>query len=171
MSLLDAEPGTRAEAMLELGAVAREQGDAVRADEVLAEAEAVASEAGDERLRMRAELERSALRLYLDPRIDLRQVLEVAERATPVFEASGDELGLLRAWVLVADAHWFRCQYGIMEDALDRARGFATRVGDRRSMSWILGTMCRVALLGPLPSRTPSAAASRFANSIQASPP
>ena len=52
---------------------------------------------------------------------------------------------------MVADAHWFRCRYGIMEDALDRARGFATRVGDRRNMSWILGTMCRVALLGPLP--------------------
>jgi class 3 adenylate cyclase len=151
VSLLDAHPEMRAEAMLELGAVAREQGDAVRADEVLTEAEALADHVGDERLRLRVEIERSALRLYLDPGIDARRVLEVAERATPVFEASGDELGLLRAWVLVAEAHWFRSRYGIMEDVLERARGYAQRLGDRRRMSWILGTMCRVALVGPLP--------------------
>jgi class 3 adenylate cyclase/tetratricopeptide (TPR) repeat protein len=151
VSLLDAHPGVRAEAMLELGAVAREQGDAVRADEVLAEAETLAAESDDERLRMRVEIERSALRLYLDPAIDARQVLEVAERATPVFEASGDELGLLRTWVLVAEAHWFRSRYGIMEDVLERAHGYAKSVGDRRRMSWILGTMCRVALVGPAP--------------------
>lgn len=151
VSLLDAHPETRAEAMLELGAVAREQGDAVRADDVLAEAETLAAESGDERLRMRVEIERSALRLYLDPGIDARQVLEVAERATPVFETSGDDLGLLRAWVLVADAHWSRSKYGMIEDVLERAHGYATLVGDRRAMSWILGTMCRVALVGPAP--------------------
>jgi class 3 adenylate cyclase len=151
VSLLGAHPETRAEVMLELGAVAREQGDAVRADEVLVEAEALAAEAGDERLRMRVQVERSALRLYLDPGIDARRVLELAERATPVFEASGDELGLSRAWVLVADAHWFRSQYGMMEDVLERARGYAERAGDRRAMSWIRGAMCRVALVGPLP--------------------
>ena len=43
---------------------------------------------------MRVEVERSVLRLYLDAGIEARQVLEVAERATPVFEASGDQLGL-----------------------------------------------------------------------------
>ena len=37
-----------------------------------------------------------------------------------------------------------------MEDVLERAHGYAKQVGDRRTMSWILGTMCRVALAGPL---------------------
>lgn len=151
VSLLDAHPHIRAEAMLELGAVAREQGDAVRVDQVLAEAETLATESRDERLRMRVELEQSALRLYLDSGIDAGQVLEVAERATPVFEAAGDELGLLRAWLLVADAQWFRSRYASMEDVLERAQHYALRVGDRRALSWILGTMCRVALVGPLP--------------------
>jgi class 3 adenylate cyclase/tetratricopeptide (TPR) repeat protein len=151
VSLLDAHPRTRAEVLLELGAVARLQRGTVQADAVLTEAETLAESAGDERLRMRVQIERSALRLYLDPRTETRQVLEVAERATPVFEASGDQLGLLDAWVLVADAHWSRSQYAMMEDALGRARGYAQRVGDRRTMSWILGTMCRVALVGPLP--------------------
>jgi class 3 adenylate cyclase/tetratricopeptide (TPR) repeat protein len=150
-SLLDAHPETRAEVLLELGAVVREQGDGLRADAVLTEAETLAASAGDERLRMRAQIERSLLRLYLDPAIEARQVLEVAEQAIPVFEASGDELGLLDAWVLVANAHWSRSRYGMMEEVLERARGHAQRVGDRRAMSWILGAMCRVALVGPLP--------------------
>jgi class 3 adenylate cyclase/tetratricopeptide (TPR) repeat protein len=149
--LLDARPETRAEVLLHLGAVAREQGDAVRADAVLTEAETLAESAGDERLRMRVQIERSVLRLYLDPGIEARQVLEVAERATPVFEANGDQLGLLGVSVLVANAHWFRLRYQMMEEELERARDYARRAGDRRTMSWILGAMCRVALLGPLP--------------------
>ncbi len=149
VSLLEAHPETRAEVMLELGVVAREQGT-VKADQVLAEAEALAGEAGDERLRMRIEIERSALRLYLDPAIDAHRTLDIAEHATPVFEASGDQHGLLRAAVLVAEAHWSLSQFGMMEDVLERARGYAEHAGDRRTMSWILGTMCRVALVGPL---------------------
>jgi class 3 adenylate cyclase/tetratricopeptide (TPR) repeat protein len=150
VSLLDAHPEPRAEALLDLGALAREQGDPVRADAVLAEAEMLARSVGDERLRMRVDVERSVLRLYVDPGIEARQVFEVAEQATPVFEASGDQLGLSRAWTLVADAHWFRSQYGTMEEALERARVYADRAGDRRTMSSILGAMCRVALVGPL---------------------
>ena len=149
--LLDAHPQARAEVLLDLGAVAREQGDAAGADAVLVDAEMLAGSVGDERLRMRAEVERSVLRLYNDPGIEPRQVLDVAERATPVFEASGDQLGLSRAWSLVADAHWFRAQYGTMEEVLERARVYADRAGDRRTMSWILGAMCRVAPVGPLP--------------------
>jgi class 3 adenylate cyclase/tetratricopeptide (TPR) repeat protein len=150
-SLLEAHPETRAEALLQLGAVAREQGDAARADAVLTEAETLAESAGDERLQMRVQIERSVLRLYLDPAIQGRQVLEVAERATPVFEASGDQLGLLAASVLLANAHWFRLRFETMEEELERARGYAQRAGDRRTMSWILGAMCRVTLLGPMP--------------------
>jgi class 3 adenylate cyclase/tetratricopeptide (TPR) repeat protein len=151
-SLLEARPETRAEVLLQLAAVVHEQGDAIRADALLTEAGTLAEAAGDERLRLRVEIERSVLRLYLDPAIEARQVLEVAERVTPVFEASGDQLGLSAAWVLVANAYWFRSQYGeTMEEVLERARGYAQRTGDRRTMSWVLGTMCRVALVGPLP--------------------
>jgi class 3 adenylate cyclase/tetratricopeptide (TPR) repeat protein len=151
VSLLHAHPEIRAEALLDLGALVREQGDGAQADKVLNEAETLAESAGDEQLRMRVQIEQSVLRLYLDPAIEARHVLEVAERATPMFEASDDQVGLLRTWVLVADAHWSRSRYEMMEEVLERARGYARRVGDRRAMSWILGTMCRVALVGPLP--------------------
>jgi tetratricopeptide (TPR) repeat protein len=151
VNLLDTHAETRAEVLLDLGAVTREQGDPVRADQVLAEAEALARSSDNERLRMRVDVERSVLRLYLDAGIEARQVLEVAEQATPVFEASGDQVGLSRAWALVAEAQWFRSQFGMMEDVLGRARVYAERAGDRRTMSWILGAMCRVAVVGPLP--------------------
>jgi class 3 adenylate cyclase/tetratricopeptide (TPR) repeat protein len=151
-SLLEARPEARAEVLLQLGAVAGEQGDAARADALLTQAETLAESAGDERLRMRVEIERSVLRLVLDSEIEAQQMLEVAERVTPVFEASGDQLGLSAAWVLVANAYWLRSRYDeTMEEVLERARGYAQRAGDRRTMSWILGTMCRVALVGPLP--------------------
>jgi class 3 adenylate cyclase/tetratricopeptide (TPR) repeat protein len=151
-SLLEGRPETQAEVLLQLGAVAGEQGDAARADALLTQAETLAESAGDERLRMRVEIERSVLRLVLHPEIEARQMLELAERATPVFEASGDQLGLSAAWVLVANAYWFRSRYDeTMEEVLERARGYAQRAGDRRTMSWVLGTMCRVALVGPLP--------------------
>ncbi|HET9323080.1 MAG TPA: adenylate/guanylate cyclase domain-containing protein [Gaiellaceae bacterium] len=149
--LLDAHPEARAEALLELGAVAREEGDAVEADAVLTDAETLARSVGDQRLRLRVEVERSVLRLYVDSDIEPRQLLEVAEQATPVFEAGGDQLGLSRAWALVAEAQWFRSQFAMMEDVLGRARVYAERAGDRRTMSWILGAMCRVAVVGPLP--------------------
>jgi predicted ATPase/class 3 adenylate cyclase len=150
-SLLNADPDRRSEVLLDLGAGLRDAGDALRADAVFMEAGAAAAAAGDERLELRVLIERSVLHLYTDPDAEAREVLEVAERATPVFEASGDQLGLSRAWGLVAEAHWFRSQYATMEEVLERARGYAQGAGDRREMSWIRGTMCRVALVGPRP--------------------
>jgi tetratricopeptide (TPR) repeat protein len=38
-----------------------------------------------------------------------------------------------------------------MDEVLERARAYAQHAGDRREISWILGAMCRVALVGPRP--------------------
>jgi tetratricopeptide (TPR) repeat protein len=89
--------------------------------------------------------------MYRDPGIDLREVLEVAEQATPVFEAAGDDLGVARAWGLVAEAQWGRARFGAMEDVLERALGYAERAGDRRQLTWILGSLARTATVGPRP--------------------
>jgi class 3 adenylate cyclase/tetratricopeptide (TPR) repeat protein len=150
-ALLVPFPARRSEVLLEVGALAREQGDSIRADALLREAEDGARAAGEERLELRSLLERCVLRLYLDPGFEAREVLEVVERATPVFERADDQLGLSRAWGLAAEAHWVRSQYATTEEALQRARSYAVRAGDHRELSWILGTMCRVALVGPRP--------------------
>ena len=137
--------------LLALGAALREQGDPLDAESVLSRAAAAAELAGAEGLGMHVLIERSVLRSYLDPQVEAREVLEVAEQVMPMFEASGDELGLSRAWGLVAEAHWMRSRVAAMEEALERALAYAQRAGDRREVSWILGSMARVALIGPRP--------------------
>jgi tetratricopeptide (TPR) repeat protein len=89
--------------------------------------------------------------MHVDPEVAAQEVLEVAEQATPVFEARADVLGLSRAWALVAEAYWLRLQCDAMEEVLERALGYAERAGGRREVSWILGSMARVALIGPRP--------------------
>jgi tetratricopeptide (TPR) repeat protein len=150
-ALGDATDSPDPRVLLDLGAALREQGDALRADHVLSRAAVEAERAGDEALGSRVRVERSVLRVYLDPAVEARQVLEVAEQVTPIFEARGDQLGLSRAWGLVAEAHWMRSRYAAMEEVLERALVYAERAGDRREVSWILGAMCRVAVVGPRP--------------------
>jgi class 3 adenylate cyclase/tetratricopeptide (TPR) repeat protein len=149
--LLSGKSEEEGSVLLALGAALREQGDPLSAESVLTQAAAAAEAAGDEGLGLRVLIERSVLRMYLDPEVGADEALEVAERVTPVFEASGDELGLSRAWSLVAEAHWMRSRFAAMEEVLERALEYAERVGDRREVSWILGAMARVALVGPRP--------------------
>jgi class 3 adenylate cyclase/tetratricopeptide (TPR) repeat protein len=150
-ALLDAAGSPDAGVLLDLGVGLREQGDLLEADSVLTGAAAAVEADGDERLGLLVLIERSALRMYRDPGIDLREVLEVAEQATPVFEAAGDDLGVARAWGLVAEAQWGRARFGAMEDVLERALGYAERAGDRRQLTWILGSLARTATVGPRP--------------------
>ena len=152
--LFDAAGSPDARVLLDLGAALREQGEPLGADSVLTKAAAAVETAGDERLRLLVLIERSVLRMYLDPEVELRQVLEVAEQATPVFEAAGDELGLSRAWGLVAEAQWGSARFGAMEQALERALGYAERADDRRQVNWILGSLARAAGFGPRPVST-----------------
>jgi class 3 adenylate cyclase/tetratricopeptide (TPR) repeat protein len=149
--LLAGDPAPEGSALLALGAAVREQGDSQGAESVLTRAAAAAEAAGDEGLGLRVLIERTVLQMHVDPEFDAQDVLEVAERATPHFEASGDEVGLARAWGLVAEAHWLGLRCGAMEEALERALVYADRAAERREVSWILGSMARVALIGPRP--------------------
>jgi class 3 adenylate cyclase/tetratricopeptide (TPR) repeat protein len=146
--LLDAIQSPDPQALIDLGAALREQGDPLGADAVLAQA---AEAAEDEGTRLRVEIERAVVRMYVDPTVEARQVLELAAQATPVFEESRDDLGLSRAWSLVGEAHWMRCRLADTEDVLGLALGYAERVDDRRQVAWALGTMCRAAVFGPRP--------------------
>ena len=150
-ALLDAAGTPDANVLLDLGAALREAGDPTAADSAFTRAAAVAEAEADEALGLRVLTERTVLRMQVDPDVEAREVLEVAERATPVFEARNDTLGLSRAWVLVAEANWLRLHCAAMEEALERALGYAERASSRREVSSILGSMARVALIGPRP--------------------
>ena len=83
-------------------------GEQARAAAVLDEALEHARALDDERLAARVEIEASTLRAMTDPRVSTSELVRVAEDASLVFRASNDEVGLAKAWILLAEAHWIR---------------------------------------------------------------
>ena len=95
----------------DLGAALRDTGELTRADLVLSRAIDEAKAAGDRRTESLALIEFAFLRLQTDPG-RTEEVLGSAERAVAVFRELEDELGLSKAWSLVANVHWIRCRFG-----------------------------------------------------------
>ena len=74
-----------------------------------------------------------------------------AERLIPVFEELADERGLAKAWMLLSQFHWDRCEYATMAENLQRALEHARRAGNRREESTIAGTLLVPIVWGPVP--------------------
>jgi class 3 adenylate cyclase/tetratricopeptide (TPR) repeat protein len=146
-ALLVADQHQRAEILVELGLARRTGGQLVGADSAFAAAE----EAPNERLRWRATLERSSLRFLVDTRVHADELLRIANQAIDVFEASGDELGLARAWLHVAEVHWLRCHCTEMEEALAHALLYAEKAGGWREIAGTLALLAPATLVGPRP--------------------
>jgi class 3 adenylate cyclase/tetratricopeptide (TPR) repeat protein len=145
------DPAGRLELAPDLGAALRDTGDLVRADAILSQAIEEAAAAGDRRSGFLALIERARLRLQTDSEGGTDEVLETAEEALNVFRELGDQLGLSRAWSLVANVHWLRCRYAAMEDVLDRALQHAQKAGDRREVARLRNALARAIVLGPTP--------------------
>jgi class 3 adenylate cyclase/tetratricopeptide (TPR) repeat protein len=151
LNLLPSEAPDRIELMIDHGVALGIVGELARAEDVLREAEARAATARDERLEARALLQRSFLDRYTHPERGSGGLLEAAERAIRVFDREGDDAGLSRAWRLLAEVHWSRCQIARMEAALEQALACAERAGEQQEILLILDGLARVALLGPMP--------------------
>ena len=138
--------------IVDLGIALRERGDLREAESVLGKAVEAAEEAGDEALAERARLERMTVRMYIDPDFDLEDALAEGYRAVEVFEAAQDETGLANAWLKMFDVWWMRLRLGEAESVLERALVYARNAGDQRKVAAILGSLCRVAQIGPTPA-------------------
>jgi DNA-binding SARP family transcriptional activator len=105
----------------ELGLALHVHGETTRALRLLGEVAKGASTHADERVAMRARLERAYIESILAPdRADA--LLETATAAIPVLQRAGDDRALGRAWVAVAHVRGgFYCEYGAMEDAAAEA--------------------------------------------------
>jgi class 3 adenylate cyclase len=129
-SLLPPGEAFRLELLSELGVAYRLAGELTSASEVLTVAIDEARSVGDRRLSLRAELEQHAVRLTSDPHGAAARLVEVSERAVPVFEAVGDERALGRAWYLSGFVQGsFYCRNLVWEEALQRALGHYRRSG------------------------------------------
>jgi DNA-binding SARP family transcriptional activator/class 3 adenylate cyclase len=125
--------------------------DVAWADRVLTEAVEAAATTGDRRLAARALVQRGFLRLFTGREMAPGELIDVGERAIVVFEDLGDELGLARAWRLVAQAHYLGRRLALCAEASERALEHAHRAGDRFEEREIVEWLVIALLLGPLP--------------------
>jgi class 3 adenylate cyclase/tetratricopeptide (TPR) repeat protein len=153
VGLLKEAGGASPETLIDLGSVLVETGDLAGGDAVFAEAMDVASGRADTRLATWAALERSYIRLQVDPTYDSRHLHEVARAAIPIFEQLEDHLGVATALTRVAEVHWTRCHIAATEQVLEEALVYATRAGDRREIVEIHELLGRAVVVGPRPVR------------------
>jgi tetratricopeptide (TPR) repeat protein len=132
-----------AELACELGLALRASGDVTRAENVLA----AASEATDQRVRLRARIELALLRSLREPnRAD--ELVDIATGAIPKLEAENDDRALGRAWVSIGFVKGaFYCQYADWEEAAARASDHYRRAGWSPSTS--LGDVACALYYGP----------------------
>jgi tetratricopeptide (TPR) repeat protein len=149
--LYRAAGGARPEVLLDLGAALSETGDFDGAEQALQTALEAAREAGEEAVGARAQIELSYRRALVDSRIDVGEMLAVAERSLEICRRVGDHGGQARAYIHIAEVHWTRCRCSEMERVLEEALTHAERAGDRRSCTRILSDLARATVIGPRP--------------------
>jgi DNA-binding SARP family transcriptional activator len=124
--------------------------DLAWADRVLTEAVEAAATTGDRRLAASALVQRGFLRLFTEPEMTPGELIGAAERAIAVFDDLGDELGLARAWRLVAQAHYLGRRLALCAEASERALEHVRRAGDRFEEQEIVEWLVIALLLGPV---------------------
>jgi len=95
-------------------------------------------------------LEQVLLHAYTYPERGTQELMDAADSVIPAFQELGYDAGLALAWLLVAEAHWLRCQIGPMEEALDRASAH-TDAAEARERGELGNARARAALAGPMP--------------------
>jgi tetratricopeptide (TPR) repeat protein len=147
-ALLSDDSERRRELLTELGLSLRLTGQGQRAEEALAKAIAASEHAQDQRLRLRGELELTNIRIFAGG--DSEELLEVAGRAIPVFEAIGDDRSLGRAWLLCGMVKGtFQCKNAEWEDALENALVHYRRA--RWPTTACVGELAAALFYGPRP--------------------
>lgn len=90
------------------------------------------------------------LEMVADPHFDAVRAGERADRATAVFEATGNELGLSRAWRLRAQLYSFAAKYADALQASEQALVHALRSNNRRQVVLSHGDIAGALTEGPV---------------------
>lgn len=150
--LLEAEHPDRAETLADLGEALRDAGRLDLADQTLIEAIETADRTGDEIAGAHALVVRWQLRLQTDPHVSFDEAVSVIGATIDRLDDLGQERGLAKAWLTLAEIPWLRGQAAASEHALERGLAYARTVGDRRAEAQCLNALAGVALLGPMPA-------------------
>ena len=149
VELLPAEDPARLELMPNLGAALIEVGELARADSILEFAVEAAVSAGNQRVEWRARLGRATAEMWMGGSSD--QAATVAEQATEALARIGDELGLARAWNLVALTRFWLGSTAVAEEAWRSALEHARRAGSSREEAQALSWFLIGSWVGPAP--------------------
>jgi DNA-binding SARP family transcriptional activator/class 3 adenylate cyclase len=149
VALLPADDPSRIDLVPNVRVVQGLSGDLSWADRVLTEAVATAAATHDRRLEAHALVQRAFLRLFTQPGVRAQALFDVAGRGISVFEELGDELGLARAYRLLAQAHYLARRGGPSVEASERALEHGRRAGDRFEQREIVAWFCVALMLGP----------------------
>jgi class 3 adenylate cyclase/tetratricopeptide (TPR) repeat protein len=149
--LVDADDARRLEPLLALGTALYESFELPQADAVLSEAIESARALGEHVVEWHALLERCEVRMLTDPEGATNEARQVAEQAIEVFEGMGDELGMSRAWRVLAAANHMWWSLPDSQDAAERALLHARRAGDIRAESESVTWLADAIANGPTP--------------------
>ncbi len=152
VALLPPDDALRVELVPNVRAMQGMAGDTSFADRVLTEAVEAAATSGDRRLAAHALVQRGLLRLFTDAQITPPELFDVGERSIAVFEELRDELGLARAWRLMAQAHYLDRSGRRSAAASERALVHARRAGERFEETEIVTWLSVALALGSTPA-------------------
>ena len=141
----------RLEIAADLGGALAELGESAQAEALLQRAITDAESLQADRLRARAQIVISAIRMHTRPDGAAEDVARVAATAIEVFTREGDEAGLAQAWRHLSRVHLISSRWGEQTDALERALVHARLANDRREETMILGQLALSLYWGPTP--------------------
>ena len=140
-----------AELLTRIAGVLVQLGRLAEADALLEQALEDARAEGDDLRAARAELDREFVLLQTDPSGRIEEIGELTERVLPLLEASGDEVGIARAWRLRSEVGRLVCRYGDKASALEQALVHARAAGEEREAAEIGVELGSCLCWGPTP--------------------
>jgi tetratricopeptide (TPR) repeat protein len=84
----------------------------------------------------------------------ITEYLHDAQSAIAPLEEARDDAGLARAWFVVGEMWWLRCEFAATETAMTRAVVHAEQVGSKRELSRARTYLALAAVDGPTPVET-----------------
>jgi class 3 adenylate cyclase/tetratricopeptide (TPR) repeat protein len=149
--LLPPEDPARLDVLPDLAEALQASGRLDQAVKVYEELISAANAAGEEGRLKHAILGKLYVTAFRDLGSFLRNGPDEVQRAIPVFERQSDQLGLAKAFYLLAYADWAMGHSQAAAPAALRARDHARNAGDKRWEAHILRLHCLILFWGPTP--------------------
>ena len=149
-ALVPTDHPARPEILAELGEALRDAGQLDRAETTLDEAIAAATRTSDAGAEARALAVRWQVRLQTDPGVSFEEAADAIGTTIDRLLKLGNERGLAKAWVSLAEVPWLRGQAAASEQALERGLTYARKADDGRTEALALTALVGVVFFGPM---------------------